>query len=401
MSDLRVDASGRIATCRQPMEIVERKGRGHPDSVCDSIAESLCVALSQMYLQLTGQVLHHNLDKMLLVAGQTQPRFGGGRIIKPFRLIIGDRATTSWNGKALPVHELVESAARDWINANLRYADPKQRVILQNELRPGSAELTGIFQLRIPTANDTSVAVGSAPQTETERLVLATERHLNSVELQQRFPAVGEDVKVMAVRQDRSLKLTVAVAFVDRFVPDMLTYLHLKDEIRNELLAHLRPLLHDLDEVDIEINTLDNRDRGEEGAYLTVIGTSAEGADGGEVGRGNRVSGLITLNRPMSMEAAAGKNPVSHVGKIYNVLALQLAQRVVERFETVVEANVWLCSQIGHPVSDPWAVSVDLVLAKDALLQDISNDIRELILVELSQVDRVIQRLVRGEIAVS
>ena len=69
----------------------------------------------------------------------------------------------------------------------------------------------------------------------------------------------------------------------------------------------------------VEIRT--RHDRGAGGMYLTVLGTSADGADGGQVGRGNRVNGLISLHRPMSTEAAAGKNPVSHVGKIYNLLA--------------------------------------------------------------------------------
>jgi S-adenosylmethionine synthetase len=382
------------------MEIVERKGLGHPDTICDLIAESLCVALSHMYLTETGHVLHHNLDKMLLVAGQSEPRFGGGRVVEPFRLIIGDRATRNWGGKTLPVQQVVESTARSWVGKHLRYADPTRHVLLRNELRPGSAELTGIFQHQIPTANDTSVAVGSAPQTETERLVLAVERYLTSADVQGRFPAIGEDIKVMAVRQHRSLKLTVAAAFVAQFVSDMPTYCRLKDEIRNDLLNHLRPQLRDLDEVDVDINTLDDPNCSDDGAYLTVIGTSAEGADGGEVGRGNRVNGLITLNRPMSMEAAAGKNPVSHVGKIYNALALEIARRVVASFDAVEEANVWLCSQIGHSISEPWAASVDLVLTKDAVLSDISKDVRDVVLMELNLVDQMIQRLIRGEIPV-
>lgn len=400
MTAFHLDSSARLPVGRQAMEIVERKGKGHPDTICDSIAESVSHALCRMYLQMAGQVLHHNVDKMLLVAGQSKPKPGGGQINEPFRLILGDRATSSWNGKAFPVHEVAESKAREWIKDNLRYADPARHVILQNELQPGSAELTGIFQQCVPTANDTSAAVGSAPQTETERLVLAAERFLNSAEFQKRFPATGEDIKVMGVRQQRSLRLTIAIAFVDRFVPDLATYFRLKDDTRNELLAHLQPQLHALDNLEIEINTLDDPHRGEDGAYLTVIGTSAEGADGGEVGRGNRVNGLINLSRPMSMEAAAGKNPVSHVGKIYNVLALELAQSIVTKFDAVQEANVWLCSQIGHALNEPWAISVDLVLAKDAPLSDIAKPVRSLVMGELQQVDKLLDRLIRGEVSV-
>ena len=76
-------------------------------------------------------------------------------------------------------------------------------------------------------------------------------------------------------------------------------------------------------------NTLDERGKGMDGIYLSLLGTSAEDADSGQVGRGNRVNGLISVNRPMGTEAAAGKNPVSHVGKIYNLLSHKIAETAV------------------------------------------------------------------------
>ena len=41
------------------VEIVERKGLGHPDSVCDAIAEEFSLALSRFYLEQAGELLHH------------------------------------------------------------------------------------------------------------------------------------------------------------------------------------------------------------------------------------------------------------------------------------------------------------------------------------------------------
>jgi len=57
-----------LALARSPsvdgleVEIVERKGRGYPDSICDSLAEQLSRSLSRLYHRRFGRVLHHNLD---------------------------------------------------------------------------------------------------------------------------------------------------------------------------------------------------------------------------------------------------------------------------------------------------------------------------------------------------
>jgi S-adenosylmethionine synthetase len=134
--------------------------------------------------------------------------------------------------------------------------------------------------------------------------------------------------------------------------------------------------------------------------YLTVLGTSADGADGGQVGRGNRVNGLISLHRPMSTEAAAGKNPVSHVGKIYNQLAHQMAARICESVAGVEEATVFLCSQIGRPLADPWSVAVELVAAPAAAGDNLTTAVQEVIAEQLANLPALIGRLTRGELPV-
>jgi S-adenosylmethionine synthetase len=91
-----------------------------------------------------------------------------------------------------------------------------------------------------------------------------------------------------------------------------------------------------------------------------VTGLSAEMGDDGQVGRGNRVNGLITPNRNMSLEAAAGKNPVSHVGKIYNVLATLMAKDLHERLEEVDEVGVTLLSAIGKPTDQPQVAAIEI-----------------------------------------
>ena len=400
MQNFNLALSGTVSTPEQQTEFVERKGIGHPDTICDGIAEAISIDLSQAYFERIGRVLHHNIDKGLLVAGQTSPALGGGIVNEPMRLVIGDRATAECDGYRISTDEIAISSAKNWIKNNLRLVNPDKHLIFQNELKAGSPELTDIFSRKNLSANDTSAAVGYAPLSETEQLVLATERRINSNEFKDEFPEAGEDVKVMGVRQGRNLYLTVAVAMVDYHFKEAKQYFDRKQELQQDLVQFLEPQLKELDQVQLEINTLDDPERGLGGMYLTVLGTSAEGADGGQVGRGNRVNGLITLNRPMSTEAAAGKNPVSHVGKIYNVLSHYLSDQIYSSIAPVKEVCVRLCSQIGREISDPWMMSVEVVLTPNTSLSDIEPALQEIVQRELAGMDDFVLRLSRGEFSV-
>ncbi|MCF8080240.1 MAG: methionine adenosyltransferase [Desulfobacterales bacterium] len=395
-----IDASyGRPVAC-QRTEIVERKGIGHPDTICDAIHERISIALCRAYRERFGHILHHNIDKGLLVAGTAEPRIGGGRIIEPMRLVIGDRATTEFNGQAIDVAAIVDAAVNQWVGDHLRFVDPSRHLVVQNELRPGSAQLDDIFHRAVIGANDTSAAVGYAPLTETEQMVMAAETFLNSSEFKRRFPETGEDVKVMGCRQDGVLTITVAVAFVDGHVPDPKTYFAQKAQIRQELVTHLTGRLKELYSVQCEINALDDPTRGEAGMYLTVLGTSAEGADCGQVGRGNGVNGLISLNRPSGSEAAAGKNPVSHVGKVYSLLTHVTAQEIHARVGGLQEVTVWFCSRIGRPLDQPLLASAQLLPEAGIELADVAPGAAEIIERRLAGIEAFSAELAEGKFPV-
>ncbi|MBO7204828.1 MAG: methionine adenosyltransferase, partial [Candidatus Methanomethylophilaceae archaeon] len=84
-----------IPTPRGKIELVERKGIGHPDSVADALAESVSRALCKMYMKEYGHVLHHNTDETQIAAGMAAPKFGGGCIIDPTYILLVGRATTN------------------------------------------------------------------------------------------------------------------------------------------------------------------------------------------------------------------------------------------------------------------------------------------------------------------
>lgn len=396
-----VEEFKQIPLQKQKLEIVERKGLGHPDSICDAILDQVSIKLNQEYLKKFGAIMHYNADKSLLVAGEVETKFGGGAVRLPMLLIFGDRATSEVEGVSVPVEEIAIRAAKDWFRENLRFVDPEKHLKYQIEFKPGSAALMDIFKRKgkVLSANDTSAAVGYAPMTKTEELVLNVERHINSKGFKKEFPETGEDVKVMGFRKNDELNLTISIAFVDRFVKSEDDYFRKKAEVLERILQFIRENV-DLEKITVNLNTLDIPGRGIDGVYLTVLGTSADGADSGQVGRGNRVNGVIPLNRHVSSEAAAGKNPVSHVGKIYNILSHHTASRIYDQVPGLEEVYVWLVSQIGQPIDQPAIAAARVITKPGTSIEDVRAEIEEVINSELENIDKFCMDLAYGKIPI-
>jgi S-adenosylmethionine synthetase len=317
-------------------EVVERKCLGHPDTLADGISEAISRSLCKNYLDEFGAIQHHNVDKVLIIAGKSAPRFSGGTILKPPSVVVGGRASRT--GKKT-VSEIIEEATATHFRKTLKNMHQFQ---VEPRVEEGAPELASLIGRG---ANDTSIGVGFAPLSNTERLVLDLEDVVRGV------PAAGEDIKLMAVRIGDKLTLVVATAMVSRFLNSREDYDEAKAAIREAVMKKARADYAGVDHAGEVVVFVNCADAGEN-IYLTVTGTSIEMGDDGATGRGNRGSGLITPMRPMTMEAIAGKNPVSHVGKIYNVMAQRAAAEIAE-LDGVEEAYVTFVSKIGSPISQP------------------------------------------------
>jgi S-adenosylmethionine synthetase len=378
------------------VEIVERKGTGHPDTMCDGIAEAASVALCRYYEREFGRILHHNLDKALLVGGRTIPRFGGGEMLDPILFTLVGRATLEVADRRIPIEDLYREAATAWIAAHFRHLDPDRHMRFHCVIRPGSADLVDLFQraTTTPLANDTSFGVGYAPLTRLERVVYETERFLNSEPLKTAHPEIGEDIKVMGMRRGEELTLTVAIAFVSAHVRDLWDYRHKKQAIQSEIARFAEQLAER--PVVVHVNPADDEAKGS--IYLTLTGTSAEAGDDGQVGRGNRANGLITPFRPMSLEATAGKNPISHVGKLYNITARRIAEQVLQEIEEVEEVYCYILSQIGRPITHPQVVNLKLRARR--LTRGLRGRASQLAMAKLDELPSLWRKVIAGEISV-
>lgn len=389
------------STSALPLEIVERKGAGHPDTICDALAEHLSVTMSRYYLERFGMILHHNVDKALLCGGVSRPAFGGGKLIVPIEIYLAGRATIRFHGVDVPLDEIAIEAVRNWLRGHLPSIDAIGGVRVYPKFRPTSPDLAALFarqhQAGIALANDTSIGVGFAPLDDLEATVLGVEGDLHLPATKRAHPEIGDDIKIMGVRSGLDIDLTIACAFIDRHVVDVADYQQKKARITDlaTRCAHARTR----QPVTVAVNTADGDTA--DSLYLTVTGLSAESGDDGQVGRGNRLNGLITPYRPMSLEAAAGKNPVSHVGKLYNVLATRIARALVKQVPDMEEAYCYLVSQIGRPIREPLRVDVKARLHESASLHKRRTQVVAIVEEQLSTCDALWRELIGVQVGAS
>ncbi len=389
-----IEEGSYLPVAEREVEVAERKGLGHPDTLIDGSMEEISRELSREYLREFGRVLHHNVDKGQICGGGTDVRFGGGVFTKPIYVLLSGRATAKAEGKVVPVDHIARTTAHDYLERVLPELDVCNDVEIESRISPGSSDLVGLFQRapKIPFANDTSFGTGFAPLSDLENLILATERMLNSPSYKKAHREVGADIKVMGLREGKRIRLTIACAFVSKYLAGIQQYMECKERLKEDV-EKLAGRITDK-EVEVALNTADSAETGS--VYITLSGTSAEMGDDGSVGRGNRVNGLITPFRSMTLEAAAGKNPVNHVGKIYSVLATDMAASIAKENASIRDITITLLSQIGRPIDQPKVASVTIISDGDfgRLKPAIAREIDH----RLEGITEITERIVEGKV---
>ncbi|MEV4539008.1 methionine adenosyltransferase [Asanoa sp. NPDC049518] len=343
------------------VEVVERKGIGHPDTLCDAIAERASQLYALHCLDVHGRVAHHWFDKVMLVGGEAVTGYGNGILVRPYELVFAGKAAFAVGGDAIPVEDLLVRAARDVLGAVLRQFDVERDIRIHNMLvdHRGSGRSDGRYRPRTRAdllelddparvSNDCNVLTAFAPFSRLEELVLDIEQQLTGEGGLGNAPDIGVDVKIVGTRVGHHVELVVNVPFIAAEVPSQVVYERRQAELAEFICERARHR-HGLD-IELTLNPGPQ-------PYLTVTGSVADTGDVGVVGRGNRSNGLITPMRPMSIEAASGKNPLDHTGKIYSRIADQLAASVA----TASGGNVvvTITTAKGRPINDPDLVAIE------------------------------------------
>ncbi|MGQ9468690.1 MAG: methionine adenosyltransferase [Nitrososphaerales archaeon] len=392
---------------QQEIEIVERKGIGHPDTLADALAENLSVAYSNYTLQHFGVVLHHNFDKLGILGGRSDVTYGYGKLTSPVRVLLNGRASISFSSEQVPVRDILEEETKRFFKEIFgELIDPSQDIELHYNLNnvsgPGKIretkgsrahlfnprsinEVKGYDRL---VSNDTSIGCSYAPLSAFEQAILSIEQYLNSQKVKDKFPWIGTDIKVTGVRVKNKKSITVCVPQIAKYVPSQSRYKENIATIKSLIKEYLYDIYPDND-VELFINTRDDYEK--QDIYLTAIGSSIESGDEGLVGRGNRINGLMTPLRPMSIEGICGKNPVYYVGKIYNIVAFNIANSLYK--ETNQPNEVFLVGQNGRDLLSPWKSIVKIYES-----QPNEELISSIIEKKLEEIPKITQRLLRKEI---
>jgi S-adenosylmethionine synthetase len=395
MRNIIIEKIENLPTEERDIEIIERKGIGHPDTICDLVCESVSQALSQYYLKRFGKVLHHNVDKGLLVAGKSQPKFGGGKILKKIKIVVAGRITDKVGKIKIPVTKIAKSATKECLQRTVNLKDKiLQHFEISIDYQPGAENLKEVFKKEkdIALSNDTSFGIGHGPYSRAEVVTLKVANFLNSEKFLKKYPFLGTDIKVMTLRQKDELILTIPAAYIDRYIKSSKDYFEKKEIVKKEIESYVRRISN-FKKIKIHHNTLDNPQAKKEGEiYLTVLGLSAEQGDDGQVGRGNRVSGLITPLREMSLEAPAGKN-INHPGKLYQILSHLIAQKI-SKIEGIRECSVMILSQIGKPLDQPQVVNVKVISQN---LTNVKDKIKKVIEDTFDNLEKIQLEIIQGK----
>ncbi len=349
-----------------PIEAVERKGIGHPDTLADALAERLSIAYSRHCRQHYGAVLHHNLDKLYLRGGHARTDPGVFEMTEPTTVVVGGRVSTSFAGEPIDHRDLFDEVVTGYLARVLPNFEVSKWLRIEHATTDRSRyptwfhprDLHDLPEIRYATGSDTVAVTGWWPPTPTERIVLAVERYLNQQANGPRYTHLGQDVKVMALRQGGRVDVTLNVAVHPDAAPTRSAYETALRNLKPELDKVANEAAAGEADPHIRLNTHAANPFHGKRQYLLGSGSCLEFGEEGFVGRGNGPAGLIAVHRPKSVEAAYGKNPVYHSGKVYTIYAEQIARTIHHQLD--VGATITIVATNSTALREPNYVAVDL-----------------------------------------
>lgn len=378
--------------------MVETKGKGHPDNICDTLAEKISANYSKYCLENYGMILRHMIDKLSILGGGTKVKFNGGEMISPIKILVNGRFTDRYNNQKIDYMKIVNEIIKKYFHELFPMIDiEKDLLIIDNTHHnegPGvvynddnttKSERAKFFEVvndedvtkhnNHNRCNDTSTTVSYYPMSKLEKTVLNIEQLLNSNNYKKVKPWVGNDIKVMGMRKDKKIEITSCVPLISKYVRDIDDYKEKLSEIKKDIENEIKKQFKNCDVI-VYLNTRDDYENND--LYMTLTGSAVESGDEGAVGRGNRSRGVIPFSRNFSMEAACGKNPVYHTGKLFTAIGDIISQKIYEKYK--VENIVYCTSKMGDSINNPWNISVELnkKLSKEQL-DDINNMINKIV----------------------
>jgi S-adenosylmethionine synthetase len=346
-----------------PIELVERKGIGHPDTLADMIADEFSNRYSRFCLDKFGVIPHHWADKVTLVGAKSEIGYGTSKLLRPIKAFQFGRITPDIGDMHIDVDGIFKNSVQivmknvfpdayldGFIDCEAITHDGAGPDHPKEFYDPKSVKDVGKTQEK-PKSNDTMIMTSYAGYSPIDIMCLEIENYLNSRNFKKKYPQTGYDVKVLASRFEHDVDVTVCVPFIGLKTPNFREYKDALAAIQIEVNQKLKEIYPKY-KISLHFNT---KDFGEY-AYLTFFGTSLDKGGCGAVGRGNRFNGLITPTREMSVEAPSGKNPTHHSGRLYSEAAFRISKDIY--LQCGVQNYLNIIARNGDNLDDPAFVFV-------------------------------------------
>lgn len=393
-------------------EVVERKFRGHPDSLADMVAQRF----SQLYIKQTWKLFpeldgkcfpNFSADKVTLSGASTNWITGKYEVLKPVHALLIGKITQTIGDISLEVDSIFSSAIEDIFEKALGHKNAHPHIVRQmySVSLAGTDHNPAFYNPKSPSdllkilsqetvANDTVYVVAYAPLSLSEKLAIELDNITDSSEFKSLFPEIGTDIKAMIRRRSSAYDVTLCLPVFPEQIDNITDYQKIidaaTDYLKNKAETFLSENSKGLDKPTVQLwtNTKDTKDK----KYFAVWGTALSKGDIGAVGRGNRHQGFISGIRPSTNEAVPGKNPNHFAGIIYQLVGEEIANTIYNKLG--ISSVIYITANNGDPLDKP--NSIDIIT--DNVTQNQEKKINELVDAALYAISEVKSDFINGDV---
>lgn len=355
------------------IEVVERKGLGHPDSLADMLAKECSRAYSKFCIDNFGCVLHHNFDKLYIGAGCFRYENNCMKMYDKVKVFLNGRASNTMNGKTIDLEKLLKPVIKKYIHSILPRLDVDneldihinctQNTKMSNWFSPEN--ISDIPDAKELFANDTSLCISHFPNTICENITLEAERFFWNFDGEYPSPKysnVGQDIKVMTSRINNNIDVTICLPVYSDVFKNFEEYKEIVKDYEQKLTTFLLTKVPKEFNINIAINRLAD---GNYRNYSLIKGSCIECGEEGVVGRGNDSRGLISALRSHTMEAPFGKNERYHTGRVLSYVSDLTTKRIYQ--ECNIKSSLYCLTRNRNKLMEPFMLylSVNKSISKE------------------------------------
>ena len=349
-SEIRIDP---FALRGADDRLVRRRGVGHPDALCDALAQTVALALARYSHEHFGEVLPHAVTQATILPGEATPRFGGGAVHAPMQLHLSGHTVHRWHAVRVPVEEIATQAVRCWLRDHLHGVDADRHVRIQCHFREATPGPPGHAHPRLAT--EPVWGDGHAPLRPLETLVLRAERAIACASTRTSDPAAGEDLEVVAIRDESGLQVHAWCCFVDSHLDGAADLAAVR--------ARVGELMHAaLGDQTARVTVNDGAEHAGCAEEVTVTGTRAEALRGGTSGRSQGVNGVLAVDGPATELGIAGTDMARDPRRLCQLGAELLSNALLRANPELTAVRCRLLALPGDRLFEDLRVSLGLAL---------------------------------------